>query len=66
MLDIGANVGWHSVVAAALGFTVLAFEPMDRNVACIRRTLCENPDMRKRFMLFATVRCCLLVGSFFG
>lgn len=55
LLDVGANVGWHGLVAAAMGYQVIGFEPMDKNIACIRRTLCENPDMQKRYLLFTKV-----------
>ena len=38
-IDIGANVGWFSFNMAALGVNVLAFEPMEENIALIRNSL---------------------------
>ena len=33
VVDVGANIGYFSLLAAALGHQVVAFEPMNRNVA---------------------------------
>lgn len=33
VVDVGANIGYFSLLAAALGHPVVAFEPMNRNVA---------------------------------
>lgn len=51
LLDIGANVGWYTVTAAALGYTVVAFEPMAPNLAALRRSLCDSPDLMERVTL---------------
>ncbi|KAI7840994.1 hypothetical protein COHA_005223 [Chlorella ohadii] len=51
LLDIGANLGWFSLQAAAAGFSVLAVEPMPHNQGAFRRTLCENPDLAARITL---------------
>jgi FkbM family methyltransferase len=43
-LDLGANIGYFSVIAAALvkdSGQVYAFEPMPQNVACLRRNLAQ-------------------------
>lgn len=45
LLDIGANVGIFSFVAASFGYTVYAFEAMPRNVAALHQTLCWNPEL---------------------
>lgn len=47
LLDIGANIGIFSFVAAALGYNVYSFEAMPRNVAALHQTLCWNPDLLK-------------------
>lgn len=39
MLDVGANVGFHTVQAAALGHEVVSWEPHPHNVALLRHTL---------------------------
>lgn len=46
LLDIGANIGIFSFVAAVLGYTVYSFEAMPRNVAALHQTLCWNPGLR--------------------
>lgn len=51
MLDIGANLGWHGLVAAVAGYRVLAFEPMEGNLGALRRTLCETPALLQRYTL---------------
>jgi FkbM family methyltransferase len=45
VLDIGANIGAYSVMAAYYGFTVHAFEPLDMNLALFRASLCANSDV---------------------
>jgi FkbM family methyltransferase len=50
-VDVGANIGWHSIYAAAVGYTVLAFEPMLKNIGAVRRTLCENSELQQRLTL---------------
>ena len=52
LVDIGANLGVFSLVAAALGYDVIAFEAMARNVDAIWQTLCWNPELRERVTLF--------------
>lgn len=53
-MDIGANVGWFSLNAAAMGYQVAAFEPMLPNQGAIRRTLCSAPALPWQLTLFAT------------
>lgn len=52
LLDIGANIGIFSFVAAALGYNVYSFEAMPRNVAALHQTLCWNPDLLKTLTVF--------------
>ena len=44
-VDIGANVGWHTLLALSLGHTVIAFEPMAANVKLLKHGLCLNPGL---------------------
>jgi FkbM family methyltransferase len=50
-LDIGANVGFYSLVLAAAGWNVTAFEPMASNSALIEATMCANPILKPRVTL---------------
>ena len=52
LLDAGAHIGTFSIVAAAFGYTVRAFEAMPRSTQAIYQTLCWNPELRKRLTLF--------------
>jgi FkbM family methyltransferase len=45
VLDIGANIGAYSVMAAYYGFTVHAFEPLEMNIALMRASLCANSNL---------------------
>jgi FkbM family methyltransferase len=40
--DCGANIGWYSIVTAALGANVVAFEPMPANAALLRHNVTLN------------------------
>ena len=39
-LDIGANIGWYSLLFAASGFGVKSFEPMRAHEQLLRRSIC--------------------------
>ena len=47
-LDIGANIGWYSLLFAAAGHPVVAFEPMQANEHLFRKSICSNPDFQQR------------------
>lgn len=47
-LDIGANIGWYSLLLAAAGYPVISFEPMQANERLFRRSICSNPDFQQR------------------
>eukprot|EP00892_Ulva_mutabilis_P002455 jgi/Ulvmu1/1220/UM109_0018.1 len=70
LLDIGANLGTYTLMAAAFGYPVRAFEAMPRNVAAIHQTLCWNPALAERVTLFPfalaeeDARCAVLVARF--
>jgi FkbM family methyltransferase len=42
VLDIGANIGAYTLMAAYYGFTVHAFEPLEMNIALMKASLCAN------------------------
>jgi len=44
-LDIGANIGWFSLSMAAFGVNVLAFEPMEENLALIKGSMCFQDNI---------------------
>ncbi|KAK3259144.1 hypothetical protein CYMTET_17035 [Cymbomonas tetramitiformis] len=52
VVDIGANIGWFSVIAAAKGYKTYMFEPMATNRAIIRHTMCRNPAFAENMYLF--------------
>ena len=41
-VDVGANLGYFSLMAAAMGCRVIAFEPMERNVARFLASIARN------------------------
>jgi FkbM family methyltransferase len=45
VLDIGANIGAYSLMAAYYGFKVHAFEPLEMNLALFRASLCQNSHL---------------------
>jgi len=45
--DIGAHVGYHSLVFSSLGAQVLAFEPNRHNAACLKANLERNPALAR-------------------
>ncbi|KAL3136086.1 hypothetical protein ABBQ32_007109 [Trebouxia sp. C0010 RCD-2024] len=51
-LDIGANIGWYSLLVAAAGYSAIAFEPMQANEQLFRRSICSNPDFQQRLTFY--------------
>ncbi|CDW76137.1 UNKNOWN [Stylonychia lemnae] len=45
LLDIGANLGWYTFVAASLGYNVIAFEPFEQNYKAIEYGICRNQNI---------------------
>jgi FkbM family methyltransferase len=41
-VDIGANIGLYTCLAASLGKPVVAIEPLPRNLACLHKNLAAN------------------------
>lgn len=49
LLDVGANLGWYTLVASRAGFPAVAFEPMPSNRQLLAASaLCLNPDVAGR------------------
>jgi FkbM family methyltransferase len=68
-LDIGANLGYHALVAASRGYEVDAFEAMPANAALINMSLCaQSHSMERRVRLLdvgfsSRPRKCLFVSE---
>lgn len=45
-LDVGANIGYYSLLFARKGYRVIAVEPMTGNRAALEGSLCLNPELR--------------------
>jgi len=46
LLDIGANIGYYTLLFANVGHRVVAVEPMTRNRQALEGSLCLNPHLR--------------------
>mmetsp|Transcript_27473 Transcript_27473/g.64111 ORF Transcript_27473/g.64111 Transcript_27473/m.64111 type:complete len:288 (+) Transcript_27473:96-959(+) len=46
-VDIGANLGYYSLLFASQGYEVIAVEPMTQNRAALNASLCMNPRLAK-------------------
>jgi FkbM family methyltransferase len=55
LLDVGANIGFYTLLFAHTGWAVIAIEAMRVNRMAIETTLCLNPDLRTRVTLVAAV-----------
>lgn len=51
-LDIGANLGCFSLAIAGLGYDVIAFEGMPRNLMALYSSLCATPSLLDSYTLF--------------
>ena len=47
-VDVGANIGWFSLVALHMGHTVIAFEPFKRNVELFCASLAKMSSLENR------------------
>ena len=50
-VDVGANLGYFSLMASSLGYDVVAFEPMSRNARKLARSVARN-GFGRRVQLF--------------
>lgn len=46
VVDVGANVGWYSMLFAQAGYKVHAFEALSSNVQMLNASMCANPHLR--------------------
>lgn len=51
-LDIGANLGWFSLVAINMGHTAIAVEPMRYNIELLLASVCNNSGFRSRITVY--------------
>ncbi|CDW85353.1 UNKNOWN [Stylonychia lemnae] len=51
LLDIGANLGWFTFMAASLDYNVIAFEPLDQNYKAIEYAMCLNQNVSNLIQL---------------
>ncbi|KAK9794066.1 hypothetical protein WJX73_003836 [Symbiochloris irregularis] len=51
VVDIGSNLGWYSLLAAAQGAPVLSIEPLSKNLMRLRSSICRNTDFASRMTL---------------
>ena len=42
VIDIGANIGSHTMILAKLNYSVIAFEPTEKNYYILRKNVCLN------------------------
>jgi len=52
VVDVGANLGYFSLMAAALGYQVVAFEPMERNVVRFLASIAHNDGFAARITVY--------------
>lgn len=45
VVDIGANIGWYTLIIGKLGFNVLAFEPSNVNYFILNKNYCLNKNI---------------------
>jgi FkbM family methyltransferase len=48
LLDVGANIGFHSLLFAHFGWNAVAVEPMPQNLQLLNVSLCLNPSLARR------------------
>lgn len=62
VVDVGANVGWYSLLFADAGYTVHAFEAMPSNVQLLTASLCANPGLKDRIQVHSVALAAAPVG----
>lgn len=62
VVDVGANVGWYSLLFAHAGYTVHAFEAMPSNVQLLTASVCANPGLKGRMQIHSVALAAAPVG----
>ena len=45
IIDIGANIGWYSILLGKFGFKVISFEPNENNFYILKKNYCINKEI---------------------
>eukprot|EP01022_Parablepharisma_sp_SALTPOND_P001883 TRINITY_DN1077_c0_g1_i1.p1 TRINITY_DN1077_c0_g1~~TRINITY_DN1077_c0_g1_i1.p1 ORF type:complete len:413 (-),score=27.63 TRINITY_DN1077_c0_g1_i1:68-1306(-) len=53
LLDVGANIGWYTIVLGMKGYKVYAVEPTLDNIYILRKNLCLYPQINAVLLDFA-------------
>lgn len=67
IIDVGANIGWYTLVFGKLGFNVLSFEPSNINYFILKKNYCLNKDINTTLInkgLFTKKITCELYAQF--
>ena len=66
IIDIGANLGWYTLLFGKLGFNVLSFEPSNINYFILKKNYCLNKDINVTLInkgLFTEEKICDLYNQ---
>lgn len=63
IVDVGANVGWYSLLFANAGYHVHAFEALPSNVQLLNASICANPDMKGHVQVHTVALAAAPIGS---
>jgi len=69
ILDVGANIGWYTMVLGLKGYRVFAVEPTLNNIYILRKNLCLYPNIKATLMnigLGETDKKCLIYSEPFN
>ena len=69
ILDIGANIGWYTIVFGKYGYNVISFEPSKLNNYIIKKNYCLNKDINILIInkgLYTEERICDLYYSIYN
>ena len=45
VLDIGANIGWYSLILGKKGYQIISFESSNFNYYILLKNFCNNPEI---------------------
>ena len=66
IIDIGANIGWYTLIFGILGFNVLSFEPSNINYFILNKNYCLNKNINTTLInkgLFTKEITCALYAN---